>query len=117
MLLVFFLSSLKKIVEQMHQTMCKRKSTVPFVNFKHNIKSECANITGCRHVDFEHIAIIFVGFFFLIRIRPSRITPKTAVVILGCCFPAFNSSAVVLLFDVITTFAPVRNIFGFYSIW
>uniref|UniRef100_A0A2K1X883 Uncharacterized protein n=1 Tax=Populus trichocarpa TaxID=3694 RepID=A0A2K1X883_POPTR len=25
MLVVFFLSSLKKIVEQMHQTMCKRK--------------------------------------------------------------------------------------------
>ncbi|KAL9381568.1 hypothetical protein Peur_027225 [Populus x canadensis] len=82
-----------------------------------NIKSECANITGCRHVAFEHIAIIFVDFFFLIRIRPSRITPKTAVVILGCCFPAFNSSAVVLLFDVITTFAPVCIIFGFYSIW
>ncbi|KAH8482949.1 hypothetical protein H0E87_027627 [Populus deltoides] len=82
-----------------------------------NIKSECANITGCRHVAFEHIAIIFVDFFFLIRIRPSRTTPKTAVVILGCCFPAFNSSAVVLLFDVITTFAPVCIIFGFYSIW
>ena len=117
MLVVFFLSSLKKIVEQMHQTMWKRKITVPSVNFKHNIKSECANITGCRHVYFEHIAIIDVDFFFLIRIRPSRITPKTAVVILGCCCPAFNSSAVVLLFEVITAFAPVCIIFGFYSIW
>ncbi|KAG6739963.1 hypothetical protein POTOM_057589 [Populus tomentosa] len=66
MLVVFFLSGLKKIVERMHQTMCKRKSTVPFVNFKHNIKSECANITGCRHVDFVHIAIIFVDFLFLV---------------------------------------------------
>jgi hypothetical protein len=103
MLVVFFLSSLKKIVEQMHQTMCKREITVPFVNFKHNIKSECANITGCRHVYFEHIAIIVVDFFFIIRIRPSRITPMTAVVILGCCFPAFNSSACIM--------------FGFYSIW
>ncbi|KAG6742274.1 hypothetical protein POTOM_055564 [Populus tomentosa] len=73
--------------------------------------------SGCRHVYFEHIAIIVVDFFFLIRIRPSRITPKTAVVILGCSSTAFNSSAVVLQFDVITAFAPVCIIFGFYSIW
>ncbi|KAJ6863495.1 hypothetical protein NC652_040131 [Populus alba x Populus x berolinensis] len=60
----------------MHQTMCKRKSRVPFVNFKHNIKSECANITGCRHVDFEHIAIIFVDFFFLVPYDLSESHPR-----------------------------------------
>jgi hypothetical protein len=59
-----------------------------------NIKSECANITGCRHVDFEHIAIIFVDFFFLIRIRPSSL----------------------FVYDLLP-FAPVCIIFGFYSIW
>jgi hypothetical protein len=75
------------------------------------------NITGCRHVYFEHIAIIVVDFFFLIRIRPSGITPKTAVVILGCFFPAFNSSVVVLLFDVITTFAPARKVMISCYIW